>query len=168
MHICATNSYNAHFSFSCSLICLIVHLDCRGSDVPEDAACNPHPHQTHFWETALSSPAGLKCGSSLEHQFKTWLTLVVPCCSMSPFSGASVPEETPLITILFSHKDGSLISCLLDLKGWAMHSNQQALEQFYEFLMKHIRVRPSDGPHLEEPLTALCLHDWENIIKELQ
>jgi len=42
---------------------------------------------------------------------------VVPRYSMSPFNGASMPEETPLITILFSHKDGSLISGLMDLKG---------------------------------------------------
>lgn len=51
---------------------------------------------------------------------------------------------------------------------WAMHSNQQALEQFYEFPMKHMRIWPSDGQHLEDPLTTLFLHDWENVIKVFQ
>lgn len=92
---------------------------------PEDAECNPHPHQRHIWESALSSSTGLKC-SSLEHQFKTWLTLVVPRCSMSPFRGTSMPEETPLIIILFGHRDGSLISGLQDLKDWTLSNALQS------------------------------------------
>jgi len=54
-----------------------------------------------------------------------------------------------------------------------MHSNQQALEQFYEFPMKHVKIGPSDGQHLEhyscmtEKMSLKCFnkkHIMENRI----